>query len=119
LEENIMKKDLIFAPIMLVVGILLFLLRATGMAAHIAISVVGVAALIAYTVLTKKEWKTPALEIGMRVSYGLALISGIVIKISYIAAVAVLHKIFAALFVVLLVVTVTCKFLPEQKKEEN
>ena len=114
-----MKKDLIFAPIMLVVGILLFLLRATGMVAHIAISVVGVAVLVAYAVLTKKEWKTPALEIAMRASYGLALISGIVIKISYIAAVAVLHKVFAALFVVLLVVTVACKYLPKKENEEN
>ena len=38
-----MKKDFIFAPIMLVVGILLFLLKATGMAVHIAVSVVGLA----------------------------------------------------------------------------
>ena len=36
-----MKKDFIFAPIMLVVGILLFMLRATGMTAHIIISVLG------------------------------------------------------------------------------
>ena len=114
-----MKKDLIFAPAMLVIGILLFLLRATGMTAHIVISVIGVLVLIAYTVLTKKEWKIPALEIAMRASYGLALISGIVIKISYIAAVAVLHKIFAALFVVLLVVTVICKYLPKKESEES
>ena len=37
-----MKKDLIFAPIMLPIGVLLFLLRATGMTAHIVISVIGV-----------------------------------------------------------------------------
>ena len=49
-----MKKDLIFAPILLLIGVLLFLLRATGMTAHIAFSVIGVLALIAYTVLTKK-----------------------------------------------------------------
>ena len=74
-----MKKDLIFAPIMLLIGVLLFLLRATGMTAHIVISVIGVLALIAYTVLTKKEWKIPALEILMRAFYGVALITGIVI----------------------------------------
>ena len=73
-----MKKDLIFAPIMLLIGVLLFLLRATGMTAHIVISVIGVLALIAYTVLTKKEWKIPALEILMRAFYGVALITGIV-----------------------------------------
>ena len=49
-----MKKDMIFAPIMLLIGVLLFLLRANGMTAHIVISVIGVLALIDYTVLTKK-----------------------------------------------------------------
>ena len=47
-----MKKDLIFAPAMLVVGILLFMLRATGMTAHIIISVLGIAVLAAYTATT-------------------------------------------------------------------
>ena len=61
-----MKKDLIFAPAMLAVGILLFLLKTTGMTAHIIISVVGVLILVAYTILTKKEWKIPAFEVAMR-----------------------------------------------------
>ena len=56
-----MKKDLIFAPILLVIGILFGLLKVTGMTAHIVISVVGAVALVAYTLLTKKEWKIPAL----------------------------------------------------------
>ena len=99
-----MKKDLIFAPIMLVIGVLLFLLRATGMTAHIVISVIGVLVLIAYTVLTKKEWKIPALEILMRLCYGVALITGIVImNVHGIAALAIIHQATAALFVVLLV----------------
>ena len=34
-----MKKDLIFAPILLVVGVLLGLLKLTGMTAHIVISI--------------------------------------------------------------------------------
>ena len=106
-----MKKDFIFAPIMLVVGILLFLLKATGMAAHIAVSVVGLAVLVVYAVLTKKEWKFPALEIAMRVCYGIALISGIVIKIGYVAAIAMAHKIFAALFVVLLIALFVIKLV--------
>ena len=99
-----MKKDLIFAPIMLVVGILLFMLRATGMAAHIIISVLGIVVLAAYTATTKKEWKIPVLEIIMRVFYGIALISGgLILKISYIPAVAIAHKISATLFVLLLI----------------
>lgn len=100
-----MKKDLIFAPILLVVGVLLFLLKATGLTAHIAISAGGVIALIAYAVLTKKEWKIPALEIIMRACYGIALITGIVImNVSGIAAVAVVHRVFAVLFLLLLAV---------------
>lgn len=111
-----MKKDLIFAPIMLLIGVLLFLLRMTGMTAHIAISVVGVLVLIAYAVLTKKEWKRPALEILMRVCYGVALISGIVIKaVRGIAALAILHKATAALFVVMLVVLFVHKLISAKK----
>ena len=99
-----MKKDLIFTPMMLVVGILLFMLRATGMTAHIIISVLGIVVLAAYTATTKKEWKIPVLEIIMRVFYGIALISGgLILKISYIPAVAIVHKISATLFVLLLI----------------
>lgn len=100
-----MKKDLIFTPIMVVIGVLLFLLRATGMTAHIAISVIGVLVLLAYTVLTKKEWEIPALEIIMRAFYGIALITGVVImNVHGIVVLAIIHKASAALFVVLLIV---------------
>jgi hypothetical protein len=111
-----MKKDLIFAPIMLIIGVLLFLLRATGMNAHIAISVAGVVVLAVYTALTRKEWKIPALEIIMRACYGLALVSGIVIKIVHgIAALAVIHKISAVLFVALIIVSLTYKAVTNKK----
>ena len=99
-----MKKDLIFAPLLFIVSALLFLLKTTGMTAHIAISLVGVVILAIYTIATKKEWKIIPLEIGMRVSYGIALISGIVLKIKYLSIIGVLHKIFAILFVALLIV---------------
>ena len=95
---------------------LLGLLKVTGMTAHIILSVVGVVALVAYTVLTKKDWKIPALEISMRVSYGLALISGIVLKIKYIAIVGVFHKIFAILFIVALVVVFVHKLTAKKNK---
>ena len=111
-----MKKDLIFAPIMLLIGVLLFLLRATGMTAHIVISVIGVLALIAYTVLTKKEWKIPALEILMRAFYGVALITGIVImNVHGIVALAVIHKVSAVLFLVMLVVLLVSKAASNKK----
>ena len=111
-----MKKDFIFAPIMLVVGILLFMLKATGIVAHIAISVIGVFVLVAYAVLTKKEWKIPALEIIMRVFYGIALISGIVImNVHGIVALAIIHKASAALFVVSLAVLFVHKLVTSKE----
>lgn len=111
-----MKKDLIFAPILLVVGVLLGLLKVTGMPIHIALSIIGAIVLIIYTVLTKKDWKIPALEISMRVSYGLALISGIVLKIKYIAIIGIFHKIFAILFIVVLVVVFVQKLIVKKNK---
>ena len=111
-----MKKDLIFAPIMLLIGVLLCLLKATGMTAHIAVSVIGVLVLIAYAVLTKKEWKIPALEIIMRAFYGIALITGIVImNVHGIAALAIIHKASAVLFMALLIVLFTHKAVTNKK----
>lgn len=111
-----MKKDLIFAPALLLIGVLLFLLSATGMTAHMAISVIGVFVLIAYTVLTKKNWKIPALEIIMRACYGIALITGIVIKnVDGIAALSVIHKASAVLFMVLTIVLLTFKAVTNKK----
>ena len=98
-----MKKKVLFLVPMVIVAALLFMLRATGMKAHIAVSVVGLVLLIAYTVATKKEWKNPALEILQRVCYGIALITGVVLmNVHGIAAVSIIHKISAVLFVILL-----------------
>ena len=88
---------------MIAVAVLLFMLRATGMTAHIIVSVIGLALLIAYAVTTKKEWKIPALEVLERVFYAVALITGVVLmNVHGVAAVAVIHRISAVLFVVLL-----------------
>jgi hypothetical protein len=113
-----MKKDLIFAPILLLVGVALFLLRFTGISIHIAISIVGVIALVAYTVLAKKDWRLPALEIIMRVLYGIALITGIVVmNLHGIAALAVVHKVSAVLFMALVVVLLTHKAFSNRKAQ--
>ena len=111
-----MKKDLIFASLLLIVSVLLGLLKETGMTAHIIFSVVGAVILVVYTALTKKEWKIPALEIGMRVSYAIALISGIVLKIKYVSVVGIIHKIFAVLFIVALIVLAIQKLICKNKK---
>ena len=112
----IMKKDMIFAPILLLIGVLLCLLKVTGMTAHIAISVIGVLALIIYTVLTKKDWKIPALEILMRAFYGIALITGVVMmNVHGMVALAVIHKVSAVLFRALLVVLLVSKAVSNKK----
>ena len=111
-----MKKDLIFAPVLLLVGVALFSLRFTGMPVHIAISVVGVLVLVAYTVLTKKEWKSPALEIMMRAFYGIALVTGIVVmNVEGIVALAIIHKISAVLFMALIIVLLSYKLAINKK----
>lgn len=111
-----MKKDFIFAPIILLVGVMLFLLRATGMTAHIVISVIGVLVLIVYAVLTKKDWKIPALEIIMRAFYGIALITGIVImNVHGITALALIHKVSAVLFLALFVILLVTKAVSNKK----
>ena len=111
-----MKKDMIFAPIMLVVGILLFLLRATGIAVHVAVAVIGIFALAVYTAATKKEWKIPALEIIMRALYGIALVTGvIVLKLKGIVALGIAHRVSAVLFIVLLVVLFVHKLIVNKK----
>ena len=111
-----MKKDLIFAPILFAVGVFLFLLRFTGLTAHIVISVLGLLALVAYAVLTKKEWKRPALEIIMRAFYGIALITGIlVMNVQGVAAIGIVHKASAVLFLAMLIVLLVSKAAVEQK----
>lgn len=111
-----MKKDLIFSPIMIAIGVVLCLLKATGMVAHIALSIVGVLVLVVYAALTKKEWKIPALEVIMRVFYAIALITGIVImNVHGIAALSIIHKVSAILSFVLLVGLFVYKLITAKK----
>ena len=100
-----MKKNVLFLIPMVIVAVLLFMLRATGMKVHIAVSLVGLVLLVAYTFATKKEWKCPALEILQRVCYGIAIITGVVLmNVHDIVAVSIIHKISAVLFAILLIV---------------
>ena len=113
-----MKKDFIFAPALLLIGVLLCLLSWTGMPVHIVLSVVGALALGAYSVLTRKEWKILALEIGMRACYGVALITGIiVINVQGVAPLAIIHRVFCILFLVSLAALIVIKLLENKKKD--
>ena len=107
-----MKKNVLFLIPMIIVAVLLFMLRATGMVAHIAVSVVGVLLLVAYAVATKKEWKKPAFEILQRVFYAIALITGVILmNVHGVAAISIVHKVSAALFAVMLIVTEVHKLI--------
>ena len=107
-----MKKNLLFVIPMIIIAVLLFMLRTTGMTAHIAVGVVGLLVLVAYALATKKEWKCPALEILQRAFYAIALITGVVLmNIHGIPAVSMIHRISAALFAILLIVCETHKVI--------
>ena len=111
-----MKKDLIFAPILTLLAASLFFLKFTGIAPHIAISVVGAIVLIVYTVLTKKEWQIKALEIIMRALYGVALITGIVVmNVAGIVALGIIHKVSAVLFLVAIIALLVTKLAAKKK----
>jgi hypothetical protein len=98
---------------MIVVSALLFLLRMTGLTMHIAVSVLGLAIMIPITVMTRKEWKIPALEVIMRVMYLVAIVTGgVLMKVHGVAALGIVHKIAAAAFVILLMVL----YIPKMKK---
>ena len=50
-----MKKKLLFLIPLLIVAVLLFMLRATGVKVHIAVSVVGLVLIVAYTLATSSR----------------------------------------------------------------
>ena len=111
-----MKKDIIFTAALVALSIALFMLALTGMTAHIIISVIGVAVLVAYSILSKKDWKIPALEIAVRACYGIALITGIIVlNVAGLALLAIIHKIFAALFAVGLIGLLVHKLIISKK----
>ena len=108
-----MNKNRFFLVSMIAVSALLFLLRMTGLAVHVAVSVLGLAVMIPITLQTRKEWKIPALEVVMRVMYLVAVITGgALMKVYGVAALGIVHKIAAALFVVLLLIL----YIPKCKK---
>ena len=112
-----MKKNLLFFVPSAVICVLLFMLKVTSLPAHIGISVAGLLLMLVLTVLTKSTWKIPALEVIMRVCYLAALVTGVIImKASEVAALAVVHKISAALFGVLLVVVFVHKAVSKSAK---
>ena len=101
-----MKKNVMFFIPTLIVAVLLFMLRVTGMKTHIILSVAGLLILVAYALVTRKSWKNTALEVVERIFYAIALITGIMLmNIHGIPILSIVHKISATLFAVMLLVT--------------
>lgn len=99
------KSNVICFAAMILACVGLALLRVTGMPGHIGISVVATIVLIIFTVLGKKDWKIPALEIVCRLAFLIAMVTGIVmIAMQIVGPISIVHKITAALFAVLLIV---------------
>ena len=108
-----MNKNRVFLISMLLVSVLLFLLRLTGLIPHIIVSVIGLVIMIPLTIKTKSDWKIPALEIIMRAMYIAAIVSGgMLMKLHGVAALGIVHKISAAIFLLLLLVL----YIPKWKK---
>ena len=99
-----MKKNLIFLISMVIVSVLLFLLRYTGLVPHIVVSVIGLVLMISLTVKNTKSWKIPALEVIMRFEYLVAIVTGGLIMKIQIPALSIAHRIGAVIFVILLLI---------------
>jgi hypothetical protein len=108
-----MKKDLLFFVSSAIICILLFMLRVTGVGAHVFISIAGVIVMGALTVLTLKECRLSVFDVLMRLAYGVAMITGIVLMVD--VNVEAVHKVSAVVFAVLLVVSFVHKAAGKNK----
>lgn len=100
------KKDSIFTALLLVIAALLFLLRVTGMGAHIAISVAGLAIIVISAVFKKGNGEKAVYKLLKFVLYAVAFVSGVLcMKFHGVAPIAIAHKISAVLFTALIVLT--------------
>ena len=108
-----MNKNRFFLISMIIVSALLCALRTTGLTAHIVVSVVGLVIMIPITIATRKGWKIPALEVIMRAMYLVAVVTGgALMKIHGVPVINIVHKIGAAVFMILLLVL----YIPKWKK---
>ena len=111
-----MKKNIIFSALIILATVALFMLKITKMPVHIAVSFVGLALLIGFTILTRKDWKLPAVEIISRAFYLVALVTGIVLmNVRGVAALSIVHKLSAALFAILFVFLFIHKMIAKKK----
>ena len=111
-----MKKNVLFSALIIIATAALFMLKITKMPVHIAVSFVGLALLVVFTLLTRKSWQLPAVEVISRIFYLVALVTGIVLmKVHGIAALSIAHKAGAVLFAVSFVFLAVHKLIAKKK----
>lgn len=104
------KLDIIsfFAIVIAIIG--LVLLKITGMTGHIVISIIALLIMVVCTILGRKDWKVPILEILYRLFYLVALITGIVMIQAHIfGPVSIIHKASAAIFAAIYIINFILK----------
>lgn len=115
-----MIKTILYTLSMIIISILLFALKFTGMRIHIGLGIVACIITIIYTLSIRnklKEYprKTIMTEVAMRVFLGVALITGFLLRpFGTLVVISIIHKISAVLFVILLLVINIKKIVNKQ-----
>lgn len=106
--EKIMIGTILYTIIMLIISVLLFALKFTGMKIHIVLGILACIITIVYTLLIRKEIKeyskkSIVIEVAMRVFLAIALITGFLLKpFGTIVFISIIHKASAVVFAILL-----------------
>ena len=105
-----MLKTILYTISMIIISVLLFSLKITGMKMHIVLGLLALIITIVYTLLIRKSLKefskkSIVKEILMRVCLAIALISGFLLKpFGTVLVISIVHKIAAIVFTMLLLV---------------
>ena len=116
-----MLKTILYTISMIIISVLLFLLKITGMKMHIVLGILALVITIAYTLSIKKEFKefskkNIVMEILMRICLAIALITGFLLKpFGTFLIVSIIHKLAAIIFTVILLVINIKKIFVDKK----
>ena len=116
-----MLKTILYTVFMVIISVLLFLLKITGMKMHIVLGILALIITIVYTLLIKKDLKELSkknivMEILMRVCFAVALITGFLLKpFGTFLIISIIHKFAAIIFVVMLLVINIRKIFIDKK----
>ena len=118
-----MIKTILYTIFMIIILILLFLLKVTGMKLHIVFGILALIITITYTLLIRKNLKEYSkksiiMEILMRICLAIALITGFLFKpFGTVFVISIIHKIAAIVFTILLLAININKIFIKKKGE--